>query len=253
MRSSSRSLSASLLLAVSLLGGCATTGNRQDPLEPLNRGIYRFNDSVDKAVLKPVAEGYKAVLPSFVRTAVGNFFSNLDDVLVVLNDLLQLKLEQGVSDLGRLVWNTTAGIAGMIDVATPMGMEKHKEDFGLTLGHWGIGNGPYLVLPILGPSTLRDTAGLWVDAQADPVWNVNDIATRNTAVAVKTVDTRARLLGTETVLETAAIDPYVFVRDAYLQRRRALIYGGRPPLEEDDYDTEPAAPAGAEPQVAPQP
>jgi phospholipid-binding lipoprotein MlaA len=253
MRFSSRNLSAFILLVASLLGGCATTGNRQDPLEPLNRGIYQFNDTVDKAVLKPVAEGYKAILPSFVRTAVGNFFSNLNDVLVVLNDLLQLKLEQGASDLSRLVWNTTAGIGGLIDVATPMGMEKHKEDFGLTLGHWGVGNGPYLVLPILGPSTLRDGFGILVDAQADPIWNYNDVTARNTAIVIKTVDTRARLLGTETILETAAIDPYTFVRDGYLQRRKALIFGGKPPLEDDDYYEEPAAPAGTESKPAPQP
>ena len=232
-------LSAFLLLLAStlLLGGCATNGDRRDPLEPLNRGIYQFNDSVDKAVIKPVAQGYKDVLPQPVRTGVGNFFSNLDDVLVVFNDLMQFKLAQAVGDFHRVLWNTTIGIGGLFDVSGAIGFEKHNEDFGQTLGYWGLGNGPYLVLPILGPSSLRDTAGRVVDWQFDLVTNYYDVPTRNTATVVKVEDTRSRQLGTSEILEEAAIDPYVFVRDAYLQRRRSLVYDGNPPREklgEDD-------------------
>ncbi len=225
-----------MLLSLALLG-CATNGDPRDPLEPLNRGIYKFNDVVDKAVIKPVATGYKEAMPDPVRTAIGNFFSNLDDVLVLLNDLLQFKLDRAASDFSRLVWNTSVGIAGLIDVATPMYLPKRNEDFGQTLGYWGVGNGPYLVLPILGPSTLRDTIGTVVDIQFDPVAQHTPVAERNTAIAVHTVDTRARLFDAEKVLDEAAIDRYVFLRDAYLQRRRGLVYDGNPPrekLEDDD-------------------
>lgn len=238
-----------ILLSIGLLG-CATNGDRRDPLEPLNRGIYQFNDVVDKAVLKPVATGYKEVMPDPVRTAVGDFFSNLDDVLVLLNDLLQFKLEQAASDFSRLAWNTTVGIFGLIDVASKMDLPKHNEDFGQTLGYWGIDNGPYLVLPILGPSTLRDTVGLAVDGHFDPVWQHTPVDERNTVVAVHTVDGRSRLLDAEKVLDEAAIDRYVFLRDAYLQRRRGLVYDGNPPrekLEDEDDEPAPAAPAAPRP------
>lgn len=230
-------ISAAVLLSFSLLG-CATNGDRRDPLEPINRGIYKFNDAVDKAVIKPVATGYKEVVPGPVRTAVGNFFSNLDDVLVLLNDLLQFKLEQAASDFSRLVWNTTLGIAGLIDVGSKMDLPKRNEDFGQTLGYWGVGNGPYLVLPFLGPSTLRDTVGLVVDSHFDPLWQHDPISERNTAYGLHTIDTRARLFDAEKVLEEAAIDRYIFLRDAYLQRRRGLVYDGNPPREklEDEED-----------------
>jgi phospholipid-binding lipoprotein MlaA len=226
-----------ILLSMGLLG-CATNGDRRDPLEPLNRGIYKFNDVVDRTVLKPVATGYREVTPDPVRTAVGNFFSNLDDALVLLNDLFQFKLEQAASDFSRLVWNTTAGIAGLIDVATPMELPKHNEDFGQTLGYWGIGNGPYLVLPLFGPSTLRDTVGLAVDSRFDPVWQHTPVDERNTAVTIHTVDGRSRLLDAEKVLDEAAIDRYVFLRDAYLQRRRGLVYDGNPPREKFENDND---------------
>lgn len=230
-------ISAAVLLSLSLLG-CATNGDRRDPLEPINRGIYKFNDAVDKAVIKPVATGYKEVVPGPVRTAVGNFFSNLDDVLVLLNDLLQFKLEQAASDFSRLAWNSTLGIAGLIDVGSKMDLPKRNEDFGQTLGYWGVGNGPYLVLPFLGPSTLRDTVGLVVDSRFDPLWQHDPISERNTAYGLHTIDTRARLLDAEKVLEEAAIDRYIFLRDAYLQRRRGLVYDGNPPrekLEDEEY------------------
>jgi phospholipid-binding lipoprotein MlaA len=237
-----------MLISLALLG-CATNGDPRDPLEPLNRSVYKFNDVVDKAVLKPVATGYKGAMPDPVRTAIGNFFSNLDDVLVLLNDLLQIKLDQAASDLSRLVWNTTIGIAGLIDVATPMDLPKHNEDFGQTLGYWGVGNGPYLVLPFLGPSTLRDTIGIAVDAHFDPVPQHTPVPERNSAIAVHSVDTRARLLDTEEILDEAALDRYVFLRDAYLQRRRGLVYDGNPPREkfEDNDDPTPSSPASTRP------
>ena len=235
-----------ILLSLGLLG-CATNGDPRDPLEPLNRGIYKFNDAVDKAVLKPVATEYKESMPVPVRTAVGNFFSNLDDVLVLLNDLLQFKLDQAASDFSRLAWNTSVGIAGLIDIATPMDLPKHNEDFGQTLGYWGVGNGPYLVLPFYGPSTLRDTVGTVVDVQFDPVAQHTPVAERNSAIAVHAVDNRSRLLEAEEVFDEAAIDRYVFLRDAYLQRRRGLVYDGNPPREKFEDDDEPATPAAPRP------
>ncbi|MCL6556103.1 MAG: VacJ family lipoprotein [Burkholderiales bacterium] len=223
------------------LAGCATTDPR-DPLEPLNRGIYHFNDAVDKAVLKPVAQGYKTVLPQPVRTAVTNFFSNIDDVLIALNNLLQFKFRDAVSDVARVAFNTTFGIAGLFDVATSFGLEKHDEDFGQTLGYWGIGDGPFLMLPILGPSNLRDTVGLAAYYRLDPVLNLDHVPTRNTLSVLRFIDRRAQLLDAEKVLDEAALDPYTFLRDAYIQHRRSLVYDGNPPREKLE-DEEPANPA----------
>lgn len=220
-----------------LLGGCASTGNPQDPLEPVNRGIYQFNDGLDKVVLKPAAEVYRGVLPQFVRTGVSNFFANINDVIVALNNLLQGKIPDAVSDAGRVVINTTAGILGVFDAATEIGLEKHDEDFGQTLGRWGIGDGPYLVLPFFGPSNLRDALGRVVDYITDPITYVNSSSGRNILWATRIVNRRSELLDTSNILETAALDPYEFLRDAYLQRRRNLVYDGSPPPEKDD-DTE---------------
>lgn len=227
-----------LLLAFSL-AGCAANGVKRDPIEPINRAIYQFNDVADKAVIKPIAQGYKAVLPSPVRTGITNFFSNLGDVIVVINDLLQFKFAQAASDTTRIFTNTTFGVLGIFDVATDWGLEKHDEDFGQTLGSWGVGNGPYLVLPLLGPSNLRDTAGLFlVDSNIDPVMDIEPVSDRNATVVLETINTRSNLLGVEKILDEAALDPYAFVRDGYLQRRRSLIYDGNPPrdsiYDEDD-------------------
>lgn len=232
----SRKLAALAVTGAFLLGGCATNGDRRDPLEPMNRGIYQFNDVVDKAVIKPVAQGYKAILPQPVRTGVSNFFSNLDDAVVVVNDVLQFKLERSVTDLFRLITNTTIGLAGLLDIATPMGLEKHNEDFGQTLGYWGVGNGPYLVLPFLGPSSFRDGVGRVVDWQYDPLSQHPREQERYTGIAVKVESVRARMLDTDKLLDDAAIDPYVFVRDAYLQRRNSLVYDGNPPRRKFDDD-----------------
>lgn len=232
-----------LLIGLLLLTGCAAARNPNDPLEPLNRGIYKFNDKLDKAVLKPVAKGYVAVVPSFARIMVSNFFSNLDDVVVTANDLLQFKLKQGFSDGMRVFVNTTIGFFGLIDVASTGSLKKHNEDFGQTLGKWGIGNGPYLVLPILGPSTLRDSAGLYADGYTSPLYQIRDMSARNQAYLAKGVSVRAGLLDQEKVLDEAMIDPYEFTRDSYLQYRKNLVYDGNPPpTRYDDEDDDSSRP-----------
>jgi len=228
-----RSLALTLLLPLLLLGGCATT-NPRDPLEPMNRAIYSFNDGVDTALIRPIAEGYKAVLPSFVRTGISNFFANINDVLIALNNLLQGKIVNAVSDLGRVLVNTTVGVAGVFDMATEFGLEKHNEDFGQTLGYWGIGDGPYLVLPLLGPSNLRDAIGRVVDVKTDPLTYTRSMSLRNSLWGLRFLNQRAELLDTSRILDTAALDPYEFLRDAYLQRRRNLVHDGAPPREKDD-------------------
>ncbi len=214
------------------LSGCATTnGDPRDPLEPLNRGVYRFNDTLDKAVTKPIARGYRAILPKPVRTGVSNFFSNIDDVLVTANNLLQFKFHDAASDFARLLANTTFGIGGLFDVATSFGLEKHNEDFGQTLGYWGIGDGPFLMLPLLGPSNARDTVGSAVQIYADPLRHLDNVRVRNSLAGLRFVNARANLLDAERVLDEAALDPYTFLRDAYLQQRRSLVYDGNPPRE----------------------
>ena len=224
------------LLSLTLFAGCASTNNPRDPLEPLNRAVYQFNDGLDKVVMKPVANVYRDALPDFVRTGVTNFFSNLYDILTALNSLLQGKIADAASDVGRIGVNTTIGIAGLFDVATEIGLEKHKEDFGQTLGRWGIGDGPYLQIPFLGPSSIRDAVGTFVDVKVDPIgWIWRDhIATRNSLWGLYFVNLRAILLDSTKILEEAALDPYEFQRDAYLQRRRNLVYDGNPPTQKEE-------------------
>jgi len=222
------------------LGGCASTAalNPADPFEPANRAVFEFNEEVDKAFVKPVAQAYRAVLPQPVRTGVRNFYGNLWDPWIGLNNLLQGKVEWALNDLFRFAVNTTFGLGGINDVATDMRLEKHNEDFGQTLGRWGVESGPYLVLPILGPSSVRDGTGLLVDSYGYlpwriPTWRKWDhyVAWRNSLTALGFVSLRASLLDAESVLEEAALDRYAFVRDAYLQRRRSLVYDGEPPRE----------------------
>ena len=243
-----------VLTLVLLLTGCATTpgtGNPQDPFEGFNRTMFRFNDAVDEAVLKPVATGYQKVTPSFVQTGIGNFFGNLGDVWTAANNLLQGKVEEGVSDVMRVAINTVFGLAGVLDVASEAGLTKHKEDFGQTLAAWGVPPGPYLVLPFLGSSTVRDTAALPADIAGD-VWLYTDpTRTRNAGTAVRVVDERAVLLGAGNLLDDVALDKYAFVRDAWLQRRESMIgreASSRPSYyddldEEDLMDTMPQKPA----------
>ncbi len=232
-------LSAVLTLAWGL-AGCATSGgNPADPLEPFNRAMFSFNDTVDNAVMKPVAKGYRAVLPGFVRTGITNFFSNLEDVWITVNDLLQGKFLQGGGDFTRFLFNSTIGLLGVIDFASDIGLEKHNEDFGQTLGRWGLGNGAYLVLPFLGPSTVRDGFGLLLDFKGDLVVRINDVPTRNSLYATRLVSKRSDLLDATNLLDQAALDRYSFVRDAWLQRRLDLVYDGDPPREHSKDDEDP--------------
>jgi phospholipid-binding lipoprotein MlaA len=226
-----------LLICFSLLG-CASgpNANPRDPLEPFNRGVYQLNEKVDAAVLKPVATAYRDLAPVRVRQGIGNFFGNLEDVWSLVNNLLQLRGQAAIDSLKRIGVNTFIGWGGVFDVATEMDIEKHTRDFGHTLGYWGLAPGPYLVLPLLGPSTLRDAVALPVDWSGDVVSNIPHVPTRNTAKALRVVDTRSDLLKAGTMLEEAALDRYTFIRDAFLQRRRNVIYDGNPP-EEDLTDT----------------
>jgi phospholipid-binding lipoprotein MlaA len=222
---------AALALAAAL-GGCATVKNPNpaDPLEGWNRGVQRFNDGVDDAVLKPVARTYRDVVPQLVRTGVGNFFGNLDDAWSAVNQALQGKAEPALRMTARFIFNSSFGIGGIFDVVGPSGLERDSEDFGQTLGRWGVGPGPYLVLPLLGPSTLRDTAALPLDRAAT---SLSNLGVENGALfattALQVVDTRARLLSASRLLDQIALDPYTFLRDAYLARRRNLVYDGDPP------------------------
>ena len=213
-----------LALAV-LVTGCATgpDANPRDPLEPFNRGVSRFNDAVDEAVLKPVATAYVDVTPSPVRTGVSNFFGNLADLWSSVNAGLQLRPRESVENLMRFSINTVFGLGGLLDIATEAGIPRTRIDFGQTLGRWGMPAGPYVVLPILGPSSVRDTAGLVVDSAADPVGDITNIPNRNSLYTLRAVDTRARLLGATNVLEGAALDKYSFTRDLYLNRRQSQV------------------------------
>jgi len=232
-------LCAALLLAGSL-AGCATSGgNPADPLEPLNRAVFGFNDAADRVLIKPVAKGYRAVVPGPVRTGVSNFFSNLEDVWISVNDVLQGKFKQGLEDFGRVIFNSTFGVAGLFDPASDAGLKKHNEDFGQTLGAWGVGSGPYVVLPILGPSSFRDGFGLLLDTRADLVFQIDGVPVHNSLYATRAISNRANLLDASDVLEAAALDKYAFVRDAWLQHRRDLVYDGNPPREREEPDDEP--------------
>jgi phospholipid-binding lipoprotein MlaA len=252
MRGVRRLVRALAAAAVALLAGaCATIPpdagrNPVDPLERMNRHVFEFNDRVDRAVLKPIAQGYVTVVPEPVRTCVSNFFANLGDVSNAANNLLQGKPIEAVSDICRIAINTTVGVLGCFDVASKMGLEKHNEDFGQTLGRWGLGSGAYLVLPFLGPSSVRDAVGRVPDAYVDPANAGGDsVRARNALFALETIDLRARLLDAGRLVEAAAIDKYRFTRDAYLQRRRNLVYDGNPPREKDEEDDE--APAQTRP------
>jgi phospholipid-binding lipoprotein MlaA len=223
-----------VLAALAAAGGCATPGEERDPRDPFegfNRGVYRFNDTFDQYVAQPVARAYVGVLHQEIRVRVSNFFANVQDIFIGVNSFLQGKFEDGVNDWARFAFNSTFGLLGIHDVASDMGLEKHNEDFGQTFGRWGAGPGPYLILPFLGSSTVRDGLGLTADYYFAPLGEVRPINLRNTLYGVYLVDTRAQLLDASRLLEEAALDKYVFQRDAYLQRRRSLIYDGRPPRE----------------------
>ena len=246
-RTSRSAFWAGLILICLALVGCATgpNVNPRDPLEPFNRGVYQFNNVVDKAVLKPVARAYRDALPDRIRQGIGNVFNNLEDVWSTVNNALQFKGRAAIDSLKRVSINTFVGWGGIFDVATEMDIEKHTKDFGHTLGYWGVAPGPYLVLPLLGSSTLRDTLALPVDLKGDIVANISNVPTRNTTTVVRAIDTRAGLLKASTMLEEASLDPYTFTRDAYLQRRRSVIYEGNPP--EEATESESYQPEGGQP------
>lgn len=223
------------------LAGCATgpNANPRDPLEPYNRAVFGFNDAVDRTVLKPVATAYRNVTPGVVRRGVGNFFSNLEDFWSLANSLMQLKGRAAADTAVRLSVNTFLGLAGVIDLAEEMGIERHKEDFGQTLGYWGVPGGPYVVLPLLGNFTLRDASALPVDFKGDMVSNLRHQRSRYSLKALNLVDARAEFLNASSLIEGAALDKYTFTRDAYLQSRRNAIYDGNPP--DEDAEAKPPA------------
>jgi phospholipid-binding lipoprotein MlaA len=229
-----------------VLAGCATgpNANPADPLEPFNRSVASFNEGVDNALVKPVATAYRNVTPSPVRTGVNNFFNNLEDMWSTVNAALQLRPQATLENTMRVAVNTVLGFGGLLDIASEAGVERHQEDFGKTLGRWGAGSGPYIVLPLLGPSTLRDTIAFPVDSYGSLVGNINDIPARNSLTVLNLVDTRSNFLRAGSLVDEAALDKYSFVRDAYLQRRAASIYGYQDPDERPQQD---APPKGAAP------
>ena len=228
-------------LAAALLVGCAPTSellrDDPDPFESYNRAMFTFNDAVDKAVFKPVAQVYQTVLPDPVITSVTHFFSNLNDVVVLANDLLQFKFHQAAMDSSRIVCNTTFGVLGLFDVASHMELPKHREDFGQTLGVWGFSEGYFIVLPFLGPSTTRDTVGLVGDSFTNPVtWATDSETVEWSLRGLDFINRRARLLRVERAIAEAQIDPYSFQRSAYLQHRRSLVNDGSPSKPDFDLD-----------------
>ncbi len=234
------------LAACALAGACASPrdADPRDPLEPMNRAVFSFNEAFDTAYAKPVATAYHDKVPEPVRGWVRNFFANIADVFIGFNNILQGKPDDGLQDWVRVAMNTVFGVFGINDVASDMGLEKHDEDFGQTFGRWGVGEGFYLMLPILGPSTARDGVGTALDIYTDPVSNVKPNRVSYGAVVVRGVSKRADLLDATQLLEEAALDKYVFLRDAYLQRRRSQIYDGHPPREPLPKDDDDAPPPG---------
>jgi phospholipid-binding lipoprotein MlaA len=239
----------SILLAVLALGGCAassTAANEEDqqtavessvdPWEPLNRRIFRFNRAVDRATLKPVAKGYEKVIPSFMRQGVRNFMANLRGPRNIINNFLQGKGSHGFSETGRLVVNSTIGVLGLVDVASGLGLEKHREDFGQTLAVWGVPDGPYVMVPFAGPQTLRDAFAFPIDVLVDPLWHYDGSEPlRYGLYALRAINYRAGFLSAEGLLDES-FDPYVRLREAYLQNRRYEVYDGDPPVDDDFYD-----------------
>ena len=240
---------ASVAAVALVLAGCAGFNtNPRDPLEPMNRNITKFNEGVDSVVLKPAATAYRQASPPIVRTGVSNFFGNLSDAWSFVNSALQFKFQNAAENFMRLNVNTVFGLGGILDVASELNIERHREDFGQTLGRWGVPAGPYIVLPLLGPSTLRDTIALPVDRKADPLSHFSPVEVRNSLNVLRLVDVRANLLRVGGVIDEAALDKYTFTREAYLQKRRAEI------IEIKDSDgAEPKADGTPAPASAPVP
>ena len=225
---------AAVVLAASLVAGCAATPSRVDPFEPMNRAFFEIHDAVDIAVMRPAIQFYIDVVPQPIRQAVSNFFNNIDDLISAMNDLLQGDLDRFGNDMGRVIFNTAWGFGGFIDWASMVGIERGNQDFGLTFGKWGFDQGPYLFVPLLGPTTVRDGAGWITRLYVGPTGYITDIPVRNTIYAVGAVDLRAQYTEATRLVDTAALDRYVFIRNAYLQRRRYLLYDGKPPPEPEE-------------------
>jgi len=252
-----------ILLAVLLAAGCASNPDRvsdpRDPLEPFNRAVYRFNTDFDNAFMRPLAEGYKAITPEPVDRGITNFFRNIDDVTSFANNILQFKMSRAGSDLGRIFMNSTVGILGFFDVATNAGLPSYKEDFDQTLGYWGLEPGAFVMLPILGPSSMRGTIGWAGDIVTDPFFSIETGDIYWGVITLRMVDYRADRLAAGDILDDASLDPYTFLRDAYLQRRQNLVYDGNPPSSEgegdiwDDVDFEDGAPPAPSGPAAPKP
>ncbi|MCO5100786.1 MAG: VacJ family lipoprotein [Burkholderiaceae bacterium] len=232
----------SALALAAARAGCASTAApgsaaaARDPFEPVNRAVYEFNDVFDRAIAKPTAQAYEKLVPGFLRDMVGNAVGNARDAWTAVNQLLQGKPGHAASDAWRVAINTSFGLGGLLDVASEAGIEKHSEDFGQTLGRWGVPAGPYIVLPFLGPSSLRDAPARGVDLWADPLRTIDSTGRRNNAVLLRAIDDRQRLLDAERVVNEAALDRYSFIRDSWLQLRRNQVYDGNPPASSQDTD-----------------
>ncbi len=231
------------VLALALAAGAVQAQSPNDPFEKVNRAVFGFNEVLDSAVLTPVAKGYQAVVPELMRTGVANFFGNFGDGWSAINNLLQGKGEAAATMTMRVAANTLFGVGGIFDVASDLGMERQSEDFGQTLGRWGMPAGPYLVWPLLGPSTARDTLGRPLDLAWSPSLAINDSGVNVALSVLNLVDTRASLLSASRVIDGIALDKYTFIRDAYIARRRNLVYDGNPPELPEDNEPAPASPA----------
>jgi phospholipid-binding lipoprotein MlaA len=218
------------------LAGCAAAPSRVDPLEPMNRALFEVNDVAEKVVIKPVVTVYQTVVPELVRTGISNVFYNIDDLFSAVNGLLQGKLDKAGNDLGRVMVNTMFGLGGLIDVASDAGIERGNEDFGQTFGFWGFGQGPYLFVPLFGPTTVRDGTGFLVRIALGPVGFIPDVPLRNSLYGVGYVDLQSQATAARNVADTAALDRYRFIRNAYLQKRQYDVFDGNPPRakEEDE-------------------
>jgi phospholipid-binding lipoprotein MlaA len=231
-----RALGLLAVVAGLALSGCATTGGGRafDPFEPVNRAMYAVNEPIDKYFFKPVAQAYVDYVPSIVRTGISNYFNNIDDLFSAVNGLLQGKLDKAGNDMGRVMINTFPGVLGLIDIASDLGIPRGNEDFGQTFGYWGIPQGPYLFVPFFGPTTVRDGTGFVLRVLWSPTTEIPDVALRNVIYGLGGLDLRAQALGATSLIDEASLDPYTFVRRAYLQRREYLVYDGNPPPPKDD-------------------
>jgi phospholipid-binding lipoprotein MlaA len=244
---------AGIVVAGMLLSACAAAPNKDDPFEPWNRAMYQVHEAVDGAVIKPVAQAYVAYAPEPIRTGVSNFFGNIDDLFTGINNVLEGRANQAGDDFGRVLLNTTMGFGGILDLASMVGIPKDKKDFGITFGKWGIPQGPYLFVPLFGPTTVRDGTGVLVRYFIGPVGYIDNIPLRNSLYGLGYLDLRAQALSAESVLDTAALDKYRFLRNAYLKNRRYQVYDGKPPPEEDEDGSAPPAAAPAPPAAVPAP